>query len=248
MNFKRLQWFELLAVRKRPMVPIMMYHHIAEPPAGSPLSEIYTDPLDFEMQLQTYRRLGFESVGMNTLKLESLPRRPIVLTFDDAYENFYTTAWPLLRKYGFGATLFVVANQIGGVNVWDASLGGREERLMDREQLLDCSGAGIEVGAHTCNHVHLQSCDTESASEEITGSKSVLEQVLGKEVDTFCYPYGGFTAETIRLTQAAGYKAACTTDPGMNTPFTDPYTLRRINCRYRSRTPLVVAKWVAMRS
>src|ERR1700733_10909801 len=100
--------------RRHPLVPIMMYHIIAPVDSRSLVPLQYVSPDLLERHVALLAKFGFQTVTMGSLYGGELPRRPVVLSFDDGYENFYTEAMPILRRYGFTATVFIVSNHIGG--------------------------------------------------------------------------------------------------------------------------------------
>jgi peptidoglycan/xylan/chitin deacetylase (PgdA/CDA1 family) len=247
MKMERLKAFRALLSREQPLLPILMYHHIAERPAGAAMADLYVSPKEFESQLSEFKRLGFRSVDLANLNGQDLPRRPIALTFDDGYVDFFTNALPLLRSYGFHATVFAVPGHIAGVNAWDRG-NGPEERLMDQEELRTCQRQGCEIGAHTCSHPDLRKCDLNAARREIADSKTILEELLDRNVEAFCYPYGGFTEPIVQIVRESGYSCACTTEPGLNTSAADRYTLRRVNCKPNSGAVRWLVRAIALRT
>jgi peptidoglycan/xylan/chitin deacetylase (PgdA/CDA1 family) len=217
----------------------MMYHIIAPVNPRSLVPLQYTPPELLDRQCSLLSKYGFHSVTMGQLASGDLPRRPVVLTFDDAYVNFHTAALPILKRYGFTATVFVVTNQIGGSNVWDTALGDVSQPLMNLEQIKDCLANGIEIGGHTVDHLDLAFQSEKSIWFQLDEGKKRLESLTGQPVNTFCYPYGGVNDKVRELTNKAGYKVACTTKRGLNRLSTsDLLMLRRMNCRSNTSVPI----------
>lgn len=230
-------------------VPILMYHKIAPIDRRSKVPGHYVHPGLFHRHLSLLKAFGFETVSLATLFREPLPKRPVVITFDDGYRNYLTHALPALKAKEFTATVFLVANQIGGTNAWDVALGDVEEPLMSEADLLAAKLGGTEFGSHTLDHVHLDQVDADTAWDQIATSKALLEERLGLPVTTFCYPYGGRTPDVEKMVERAGYSSACSVSKGVNTPSTERYALRRINVRSDTWTPVLLAKlWRALRS
>ena len=121
---------------------------------------------------------------------KGLPDKPVIITFDDGYENLAEYAFPVLQRYGFSATVFVVTGNLGGSNAWDEVRGSATLRLLSADQITEWAAKGIEFGSHTRSHPDLRTLAIEDAQHEISGSKRDLEEVLGSPVASFAYPYG----------------------------------------------------------
>lgn len=225
-------------------VPILMYHKVAHRNPDALVKGHYVTPETFGRQLRLLRALGYETVELSGLFQPGtqLPPRPIVITFDDGYQNFFDHALPRLKKFGFVSTVFLVANQLGGVNAWDRAQGDVTEPLMGIEHIKRAAAAGTQFGSHTLDHVNLQRAMPDEARRQISESKAVLEQTLELPIETFCYPYGGMNAQTPEFVREAGYRLACSTLKGTNTAHTDRYALRRINVRSDTWTPVLWLK------
>ncbi len=128
------------------------------------------------------------------------------LTFDDGYENFLHAALPVLEKFGFTATVFVIGGMLGGENFWDKS---PRMRLLDASGVREAAARGAEVGTHGMEHVRLSKLDPESLHEEVDTGRRTLGDVLGQPVEGFCYPYGDLSDQVVRAVREAGYAYAC---------------------------------------
>jgi peptidoglycan/xylan/chitin deacetylase (PgdA/CDA1 family) len=211
--------------------PILCYHNIGASPAASAFRLLYTSQEKFERQLWTMRRLGLRgvSVGDGLRQLGGHGSgHPVMLSFDDGYLDTFTAALPLLRKYGFTATCYVVSDAIGSFNRWDAGYLGETKPLMTHDHLQQWLAAGMEIGSHSCTHPRLRELDPEAAQQEIAGSRAALRRAFGVEVDHFCYPYGSFSAPTMELVRRAGYLSAVTVESGIARASDDRYRLPRI--------------------
>jgi peptidoglycan/xylan/chitin deacetylase (PgdA/CDA1 family) len=133
------------------------------------------------------------------------------ITLDDGYLNNLTYAAPVLQRFGFSATCYVVSQLLGGSNLWDRDAGIPESALMDASQLQQWIDHGQEVGAHTRHHARLMQLDAASAWKEIAGCKTDLEELTGNPVQHFCYPYGEYGPEHVGMAREAGYLTATTT-------------------------------------
>lgn len=225
-----------------PRIPILMYHKVAPVDRRSAVPGHYVPPGLFGRQMRALRALGFSSVRLGELFEKPLPRKPIVITFDDGYANYSTNALPVLEANGFTGTVFLVANQIGGSDVWDHANATVREPLLSESQIAEAQRRGTEFGSHTLDHADLAAVSADEAWCQITDSRRKLEQVLGQPVNTFCYPYGRKTAEVRGMVERAGYRYACSTEKGSNTTQTDRLALRRINVRSDTWTPVFLLK------
>jgi len=216
-------------------LPILTYHVIGPRPWGTRLKGLYVSPRLFNRQLAELRRAGFSVPSYDRAAELALPVSPTVLiSMDDATRKTGEHALPILARHGCRAIQFVVAGLIGRSNVWQSAQGETEEPLMDDAQLRDWLAAGHEIGAHTMTHPRLTRIPREHAREEIVASKKTLEDRFGIAIRHFCYPYGDHDAAVLELVAEAGYRTACTTQPGVNTPATPRLALRRVTARYRS--------------
>jgi peptidoglycan/xylan/chitin deacetylase (PgdA/CDA1 family) len=160
----------------------------------------------------------------------------VVLTFDDGFRDVFEHALPLLRQNRLHSIVFLVSDMVGKSNEWQQILGDVVEPLMDEVQVREWLASGQEIGSHTKTHPWLTHLSLDAAREQITASKKSLEDRFGVRVDHFCYPYGDWNQAVRDLIIEAGYKTACTTHPGINTPQTPPFELKRYLARYRTRT------------
>ncbi len=219
---------------------ILMYHSVADYEHDPYLVTVSPDRLD--AQFTWLRRAGLVGVGVGELLAarQRGPARGLVgLTFDDGYRDFADTVVPLLRRHGFGATVYVVAGCFGGHNHWDPE--GERRDLMTAEEVAAVAAEGIEIGAHGMNHVPLTApIDPAELVREVGESRRVLSDVVGGPVPGFCYPYGAHDDRTVAAVRAAGYEHACATgrppDPG-------PLALPRTYVGDRDGAARLSAKW-----
>ena len=203
-------------------MPILVYHHIVPGHSGADHLSLFASPEAFEQQLRTLRDNGYQSISFDDLAdcLEyglPLPERPVIISLDDGWENQFQYGFPLLQKYGFSATFYVVSGYLGGQN------------FMTVEQLKTMIAAGMTIGDHTRSHPALPTiASPQRLAEEISGSKSWLEERLHVPITTFAYPYGSYSAATVALVKAAGYRTARTVDSGTHYTVGDLETLAAI--------------------
>ena len=207
--------------------PILDYHRVGEA-KGDHVPTVSTDA--FARQLASLARWRYRVIGLDALVAqliagEPMPRRCAVITFDDGYEETFRIAWPLLRSFGFSATVFVIPLEVGlpGFATWG--------------QLTQMADEGMLIGSHTMSHRYLPAALDEQLPGELIDSKRVIEAQLGRSVDFLGYPIGAFTHEAQRVAQRAGYLAACTTNRGYRRGL-DLFALRRIKITERDRLSL----------
>lgn len=216
----------------RAPIPILTYHSLDE--SGSVIS---LAPALFRRQMEALRAWGYQGLSLKELLDAweggaSLPPRPVVLTFDDAFGNFADHAAPVLRRLGFRATVFAVAGYCGGRNDWPT-----QPPVIPRMALLSLSDLraladqGFEVGAHTMTHPVLPALSRTEAGWEIAAARTTLEDGLGHAVTTFAYPYGQ-SSPAIRAAVADHYRAACGVRLAVACRSHDRYCLPRVDMYY----------------
>lgn len=227
-------------------VPALTYHKLGPRPARVRLKGLYLSGSRFDRQLAELRAAGFTCLALPEVRRAQDPRNPgVALTFDDGFASVLSHGLGPLSAHGFHATQFLVADRLGQSNTWDLAAGEASEPLMDCAQVRDWLAAGHLIGSHTLSHPQLTRIPMSSVREEIVASKKKLEDLFGVTVDLFCYPYGDWNEAVLEAVQAAGYRAACTTEFGLNTPDTPPFALKRLTARYPSRN--VKALWARLR-
>jgi len=214
-------------------IPILLYHKLGRPPRGARVAGHYVSPDLFRRHLSYLKRAGYESVSLPSLARRDarFPSRPVAITFDDGYRCVYEHALAVLQEAGFRATIFMVANAIGGLNAWEQASGDVCEPMLSLAQMREMSAAGIEFGSHTLSHPHLTALPLAEAAREVTESRAALEEALGAPCLSFAYPYGDWDPRVRGLVAEAGYVAACSTRRACATAGDDPLALPRINIR-----------------
>jgi peptidoglycan/xylan/chitin deacetylase (PgdA/CDA1 family) len=217
-------------------VPILMYHKIAPRPRRVRLKGLYVTPATLARQLAELRESGFAACDPAEARQDGPPAGRVALTFDDGFRNVFQNALAPLAEGGWRALQFLVPNFIGKLNEWDLREGEAPELLMDAAEVRDWLGAGHAIGSHSLTHARLTRLTARDAREEIFTSKKKLEDAFGVVVEHFCYPYGDWSEAVRDLVIEAGYRTACTTLFGVNTPATPPFALHRIAVRHPTRT------------
>lgn len=189
-------------------VPILMYHRIADIPGDrNSLS-----PAKFEEQLDYLSARGFHTVSLQDVHSyytqgKELPPKPVVLTFDDGYEDNFAVALPLLIARNMTATVFPISEWVGQPNKWE-DFGKPPAVTMSWEQLQSWLDAGMEIGSHTVSHPFLSKLQKDLLQLELTQSKDTLSSRLSISADFLCYPYGDFSDQVIAAAKEAQYKGA----------------------------------------
>jgi peptidoglycan/xylan/chitin deacetylase (PgdA/CDA1 family) len=214
-----------------PTIPILMYHRVADD--GDPgLARYRVTPTQFEQQMGWLKQNGFTPLSLDVLKSarrgdSRLPHRPVLITFDDGYCDFYHHAWPVLRKLAFPSVMFVVAGKVGDCSDWDQALG-RPEALMDWSQLAEISAGGVTIGSHSLMHRRFSRLDVREAYDDMRVSAEIIDRALGQRPTAFCYPYGVYDRLVERLLPTCAYEFAFTCDPPAAMPQDNPLRLPRI--------------------
>lgn len=204
-------------------VPILTYHHIL---LSSEAKEMGVGGLNvdngvFRQQMDYLIGRGYQTIDLgemiNMLKGNFLPAKPIVLTFDDGYRDFYTNVFPILKEKRLKATVFVISQFNGG------------DKYLLWEQVSEMANSGlVSIGDHTLNHSSLAKLAKAQQADQIISARSIIEGYIGKRVNTFAYPYGSSNPIGKEVLKENGFLAAVTTIPGRTQCAGLPYDLQRI--------------------
>ena len=198
----------------RGWLPVLLYHRVAPPPREDPWRN-FISPGAFESHLVWLRAWGYRSVPLSAVAdaMNGGPRlhhRAVAITFDDGYLDTYQHAFPLLRRHGFGATVFLVGGTIGGDSSFDSGSGYEPAPMLGWDQIRAMALQGIEFGCHTSSHPEsLVDLDDADLNREVKDSRHQLEAVLEQPVDLFAYPHSKHDGRVEAAVAAAGYRLAC---------------------------------------
>ena len=216
-------------------IPILMYHQIDIPPAGAKLRGLYVHPRSFARQMRLLHRLGYQAMSLSQLTpyLQGQRQGKVIgITFDDGYLDNLQHALPVLVQQGFSATCYLISDNIGGYNRWNADRVGVRKTLMSKEHIREWLAAGLEVGSHSISHPHLTQCHRAETWRQLIDSKRTLEDQFSLGIDHFCYPYGEYNPEIRALAAEAGYRTATTTCRSRVWPADDLLALPRVAVYY----------------
>ena len=202
----------------RTPVPILVYHAIRTPPADARLPSLFVRPSEFSAQVRALRRAGYRAVTLQRVwdawhGRAALPRRPVVLSFDDGYASHVRIALPVLRRERWPGVLNLTLD-------WVDDLGGDAavRRLID---------AGWEIDAHSRTHADLTQVPAAQLADEISGARAELRERFGVAANFFAYPSGRYDARVVAAVKRAGHLGATTVRRGFATPQA-PFALARI--------------------
>ena len=205
-------------------VPILMYHRIGPLSVSLPAitRALTVSPRSFTAQMSWLARHGYHAITQEQLfgALEHgapLPRRPVMITFDDGYRDVLWNAAPVLARLHFAATAYVITGRISG----------DDSSFLTWPQLRRLERLGVEIGSHTVHHVELPRLSDTAALAELTASRRALEAYLGHPVQWFAYPAGRENLRVVQLVAQAGYVLAVTTQPSALQSATAPLLLHR---------------------
>lgn len=216
-------------------IPILLYHYIeyVQDKNDKTRQSLNIPPYILQEQIETLKNAGYTFINADDLSLAlsgkiKLPKNVVMLTFDDGYMDFYTDAYPIIKKEGVKAVEYVVADFLNRPN------------FMFTFQLREIAkNPLVEIGAHTMDHVWLKGMASKSAEFQISQSRKDLQDITGLPINAFAYPYGAFDEQAITLTKNAGFTSAVSTIPGIEDTIHTRYFLYRIRPGYRTGKDLL---------
>lgn len=205
-------------------IPILIYHYveIVTDERDTIRKSLNIQPNTFQNQIDTLKNNGYTFITPSQIakieREEEKVEKPIIISFDDGYHDFYTDVFPILKKNNVKAVAYIVPGFIDHLN------------YMYWNQVKEISQSNlVEIGAHSMHHKSLDSLSDKDAYNEILDSKLVLELSLGQQITTFAYPYGHFTDQTVEIIKSAGFTSALTTIEGTNKNVDEKFILKRIH-------------------
>jgi len=228
--FTIIVWTYTAEFSKKYVVPIMMYHRVLSEEGGE-LKDVSVSNFDRQMTFlkkHNYNVISLEELVDAITNQKALPHNSVVITFDDGFADNYYHAFPILKRYGFPATIFIIPEIVGKGDflTWD--------------QIKEMEKYGIMAQSHGLNGTYMLDISEADQEKEIKRSKKVIEAKLNHQISFFCYPMGGFTPRVQEFVREAGYRGACTTNRGYGRFNRNPYALKRIRFGDRSKSAVVL--------
>ena len=216
-------------------VPILMYHYIEPVPSNNKdqlRADLTVTPEKFEAQLKFLKERGYTSIDLYQFygalaRGDKLPAKPVVITFDDGYGDLHEYAFPLMQKYGFTGTIFMIT---------DFTDAQKPEYIV-WAKALEMARAGWRLESHTKNHPSLEGQSVEFQRDQLKGSMDALKKNLGYTPRFLAYPYGKFDQNSIKILQEVGYWGAVTTNIGRHHSFGSLYTSPRVRVNGYNELP-----------
>jgi peptidoglycan/xylan/chitin deacetylase (PgdA/CDA1 family) len=222
-----LVWLTFFKRKEEINLPIMALHKVDD---KSELGITRLKVSQFERLIQTLKEWGYETISLEEIFKPSVERKiegkKLVLTFDDGYEDFYINAFPILQKYNFTATVFLITGYVGKFNQWEAGFG-RNFPHLNWKEIKEMSRYGISFGSHTVNHPDLTKLKKQQVEYEFLFSRKTIEDKIGKNVFYLSYPFGKYNDSVIEAARKTGYKRAYTFFPNRNQTSASFYAIPR---------------------
>lgn len=214
-NTNRFEGFKLTFKNKG--IPVLCYHDVN--PAQS--NELLLDPKKFKEQMKYLKDNGYLPLTLDELysflkENKPVPEKSVVITFDDGYRFNYSYAYPILKEFGFKATIFVISDFIDN------------DLYMTKTQLKELSDYGLDIESHTAKHEDLSLLNEEMQVETMKKSKETLESLLGKKTNYIAYPFGRMNGDTKKAAEIAGYKLGFNLQHGLADRGDNIYNIDRI--------------------
>ena len=217
-------------------IPILTYHQVGtNPKCIYPVQSV--SPNVFSMQMKVLKKLGFSTINLDELYRYrmgrfKIPKKPIVITFDDGLQEAIDNSTTVLKQYGFTAVYYIPTDYIGKKSEWLMDELGFELPIIDLEKIKWLDTNGFQIGCHSMSHPHLDQLPKDNCFNELKSSKTILEDIIGHQVNHLAYPYGSYNESVMDTAKEAGFDTACTTDSGLCKPKYDSLCLPRINIGY----------------
>jgi peptidoglycan/xylan/chitin deacetylase (PgdA/CDA1 family) len=216
-------------------VPILLYHSVSSTPSRY-IAPFAVSPADFRRHLACIVEHGCTPLTVSDFVAAAndhafdLPERPVIVTFDDGYVDFFDVALPMFLEYGIPSTIYITTGFVAG-----GSDRGRDAEapgvMLSWSHLRELVGHGVEIGGHTHTHPQLDVVTARDAREEITRCKALLEDALDVEIRSFAYPHGYSSSTVRRFVREAGYESACSVKNALSSADDDRFSLARLMLR-----------------
>ena len=216
-------------------VPIILYHYVeyVKDAKDTIRKSLSITPFVLDQQIKTLKDAGYTFMTASEVAdvidgKSKIPGKPIVLSFDDGYRDFYTDVLPILKKYNVKATLYIIYNFLDQENYlykWQV------DEIIETKL--------VEIGSHTLNHMYLKGTNQGMVTDEIVTSKSEIEKTFNIKVNSFAYPYGAYNDFAAQQVETSKYTNAVTTDLGIIANKDNLFELKRIRPGYNTNQSLI---------
>ena len=222
---KRIMWIIALIVVTAAVIslnnfgiPVLNYHIIS----NQKINTLAITPQEFEEQMAYLHNNGYTTISPDQLLdyiqyKAPLPDNPILITFDDGYRDAYLEAYPILKKYNYTATIFLITDYVEN-----------NSRYLNWDQVEEMHDNGFTFGSHTLDHISLSGASNEYVEYQLTKSREAIEWHLKEPIKYFAYPGGFYSKTTTQLLKQAGYRGAFTVNLGRDKTNSDIFALSRI--------------------
>ena len=209
---------------------VLTYHRIIDDVKPNP---IVVSSKAFRQQMQYLYNHKYKVIRVSELisdlKIQKrLSSKTVLITFDDGYHGNYLYAYPILKEFGFLATIFLTTGLIETDKTNPKYKNTAFPNMLSQKEVCEMAENGIEFGAHTINHPHLTQINLEEAKREIEEPKKLISEFTGLPIIAFSYPYGEYNEDIKKLVKEAGFTCAFTVEPGINRQNGDLFELKRI--------------------
>ncbi|MGH4118763.1 polysaccharide deacetylase family protein [Clostridium sp.] len=199
-------------------VPILMYHSVGNKSGN----ELIIPPALLKKQFQWLKDNGYTTITLDDLynyfkNNKPIPKKSVVLTFDDGYVDNYTNMYPIIKEFGFNATVFIITNTVD-----------KDPKYLTSAELKEMNANGIDIESHTVDHDILGEISYEKQLETLKDSKAFLENLLNKKVNYIAYPEGSYNSSTPKAAEDAGYSMGVSTDGRWSSKKDGMYKLERV--------------------
>lgn len=215
-------------------IPVLYYHKIDFPKKNAIYKGLYVTPKQFKRQMTLLKILGYNAIKPEDLlsfakghKLRV--KKPVLITFDDGYENNFINAYPILQSIGFTALIFISTGFIGKKKSVSDERESVPEDFLDKNEIKSMYNNGFSIGSHGVSHCYLDRLEEGVLIGELIASKAYLENMLKTSIDFFSYPFGSYNIDVMRAVKKAGYLGAFTTVKGKVGIGDNSYEFKRIS-------------------
>ncbi len=213
-------------------VSILIYHSVDdEDSLISTPTEMFRKQMEY-LKEKRVTVLSMKELYEGLVGPDPLPENCAVITFDDGFEGVYQNAFPILKEFGFPATVFVVTGSVGKEMGWERVEGIPAHRLSTWDELREMDQNGIDIQTHGVTHSFMTELDEKELDAEVGGSIRAIEEHLNKKVEFLAYPYGYWNPLTVKALKESGVKGAVTGTFGKARKGDDLYALRRVGIEF----------------